>query len=329
MLPLKGKRKNFGMLYRFTLQIVSFIFLCSSVALGQDPLQHNPTIFVDSLGQVWAKADSPAYFFIEPADSSGERILIPSTDKAANPMTWDGEGSHYLVQRNSQGTPSVRFRILTDGTPPKSEVRFLSGLVFPLDNTFFAETNAPFVIEATDIMSGVNKSFYSLSKSPFEPFDQPIRIDQEGEFDLMVYSVDNVGNVEKAKRYTIITTADAVVRMDNIYFDLNSTNLSSRSISDLNKLANILKQFPDIHLEIRAHTDSRGNPKYNLSLSEQRAQSAVNYLISRGVPKNRLSAKGYGDTMLLNECDRGVVCSEEKHRENRRVEFMIRKIVNE
>lgn len=317
------------MLYRFTLLLISFFGFLSTVAFGQDSLQHISAIFVDSLGQVWVKADAPAYFFIEPASSPGERVLIPSTDKAANPMMWDGEGSHHLVQHNAQGAPNVRFRILTDGTPPESTIKFLSGLVFPLDNNFFAETSSFFIIDAADAMSGVNKSFYSLNKEPFKPFEKPLTIDQEGEFVLMAYSVDNVGNIEDAKKFTIITTADAVVRMDNIYFELNSTTLSSRSIIELNKLANILKHFPDTHLEIRAHTDSRGNSRYNLSLSEQRAQTAVNYLVSRGVPKKRLSAKGYGDTMLLNECAENVACPEEKHRENRRIEFMIRKIVDE
>ncbi len=295
-------------------------------SLGQNPDSHQASLYVDSTGQVFVKANAPAYFFIAPADSTDKLVLIPSTDQAANPMVWDGEGSHYLVQRNAEGLPSVRFRILADGTAPSSKIKFDEGLVFLFEDSFFAETGFKASISAKDAMSGTKNSFFSINNEPFKLYNQPISIAQQGEFSIKFYSVDNVGNAEEPKEYKIITTADAIVRMDNIYFELNSTKLSAKSVLELNKLANILKQFPDIHLEIRAHSDSRGNANYNLMLSEQRAQVTVSYLASRGVSKNRLSAKGYGETMLLNECAKGVKCPEEKHKENRRVEFMITKL---
>lgn len=317
------------MLIKKTIQLFVAFALLSIPLCGQTQSSHQTTIYVDSLGQVYVKADAPSYFFISQADSSENLELIPSTDKAANPMTWDGEGSHYIVQRDKEGKANLRFRILADGTAPASEIRFTEGLVFIYENTFFAETGFKATIVSNDAMSGVKESYFSINNDSFEPFEQPITIDNKGEYPLRFYSIDNVGNAETPNEYRIITTSDAVVRMDNIYFELNSTKLSSKSVVALNKLALILKQFPDINMEIRAHSDSRGNPKYNLALSEQRAQVTIAYLISRGVPKERLSAKGYGDTMLLNECSKGVTCSEEKHKENRRVEFMITKMSND
>lgn len=297
--------------------------------MGQTPVNHQPSLYVDSTGQVFVKANASAYFFIAPADSTEQLTLIPSSDKSANPMQWDGEGSHYIVQRNAQGTANVRFKIIADGTPPNSKIEFEKGLVFIIGNTFFAETDFTATISSKDILVGLKESYVSIDSADFIYYDQPISIAREGEFAVKVYSIDRVGNAEEPKEYKIVTTADAVVRMENIYFELNSTKLSSKSIVELNKLANILKQFSDTHLEIRAHSDSRGNANYNLILSEQRAEAVVKYMISRGVSKDRLKSKGYGETMLLNECAKGVKCPEAKHKENRRVEFMISKIENE
>lgn len=312
-----------------TLQLFSAFLILSFNLWGQSPSSHQPAIFVDSTGQVYVMAGAPAYFFISPADSSSKPELIPSSDKAANPMHWDGEGSHYLVQRNENGTANFKFRILADGTAPVSEIIFSEGLVFIYENTFFAETGFKANIVSKDAMSGAKESYVSINNESFQLLNDEITIDKQGNFPIKFYSIDNVGNVEEFNEFSIITTSDALVRMDNIYFELNSTKLTSSSKQALNKLASILKEFPDIHMEIRAHSDSRGNSKYNLLLSEQRAQVTVSYLISRGVPKERLSSKGYGDSMLLNECAKGVQCSEEKHMQNRRVEFMISKMKNE
>jgi len=68
---------------------------------------------------------------------------------------------------------------------------------------------------------------------------------------------------------------------------------------------------------------SRGNDDYNLKLSQRRADAAVNYLVSKGISRSRLVAKGYGETRLLNHCGNGVNCSEEQHQENRRTEIKI------
>ncbi|MNR02849.1 Outer membrane porin F precursor [compost metagenome] len=80
---------------------------------------------------------------------------------------------------------------------------------------------------------------------------------------------------------------------------------------------------PTIWIELGSHTDSRGKDNYNLDLSQKRAESAVQYIISRGINKNRLTAKGYGETQLLNKCANGVNCTEEEHQLNRRTEFKI------
>merc|ERR1711916_1767 len=103
---------------------------------------------------------------------------------------------------------------------------------------------------------------------------------------------------------------------------LNEASLREESKTSLDKLAQFLIAN-DLKIELSAHTDSRGSRRYNQDLSQRRAQSCVDYLIEKGVPKNAIKARGYGESRLVNECKDGVECSEEKHQENRRTEVEI------
>ena len=84
-----------------------------------------------------------------------------------------------------------------------------------------------------------------------------------------------------------------------------------------------MNKCPNIVIEARSHTDSRASDEYNVTLSQNRAQSTVDYIISRGIANNRISAKGFGETQLVNKCANGVPCSEGEHQVNRRTEFVI------
>lgn len=79
-------------------------------------------------------------------------------------------------------------------------------------------------------------------------------------------------------------------------------------------------------IDIRSHTDSRQTHKYNERLSDRRAKSTLNYMVKNGIDSNRLTAKGYGETQLVNRCSDGVPCSEAEHQQNRRSEFIIVKM---
>ncbi|MDH6305778.1 OOP family OmpA-OmpF porin [Parabacteroides sp. PF5-5] len=109
-----------------------------------------------------------------------------------------------------------------------------------------------------------------------------------------------------------------------IYYEFNSARITQDSERIIDEyLLKLMKEKPGIRIEIMSHTDSRGNDDYNKSLSQQRAQSVVNYLVNKGISRNRLEAKGYGETRLVNKCSNGVDCSEEEHQRNRRTEFRI------
>ncbi|TWV98702.1 OmpA family protein [Chitinophaga pinensis] len=109
----------------------------------------------------------------------------------------------------------------------------------------------------------------------------------------------------------------------DIYFDFGKAAVNPAAAKVLDGLVKIIQENPDKLVELSAHTDARGNDAFNLTLSQQRATSVMNYLISKGVAKNRISAKGYGETKLLNRCGNGVNCSEEEHKLNRRTEFRL------
>ncbi|MEZ4853672.1 OmpA family protein [Flavobacterium sp.] len=109
-----------------------------------------------------------------------------------------------------------------------------------------------------------------------------------------------------------------------ILYELNSARITPESKRIIDEhLLKFMKEKPNLSIEIMSHTDSRGDDAYNMSLSQQRAQSVVNYLVANGISRNRLVAKGYGETRLKNRCANGVDCSEAEHQVNRRTEFRI------
>lgn len=109
----------------------------------------------------------------------------------------------------------------------------------------------------------------------------------------------------------------------HIYFDLDKSNIRKDARVELEKIVEVLNQFPSLKIEIGSHTDSRQSKSYNQALSQRRAKSTLDYLVQRGINKNRLTAKGYGETQLINQCADGVKCSEAEHQLNRRSTFVI------
>ena len=117
--------------------------------------------------------------------------------------------------------------------------------------------------------------------------------------------------------------------LNSIYYDLNKADIRPDAAEELDKIVQFLTDNPQMNLELGAHTDARASTAYNLKLSQRRAESAVNYIIRRGITKDRIKPKGYGESQLINECSDGVECPEEMHQQNRRTEFKIIKISTE
>lgn len=102
-----------------------------------------------------------------------------------------------------------------------------------------------------------------------------------------------------------------------IYFDLDKWNIRPDAAIDIAKILDVLNQYPTMKIDIRSHTDSRQTHKYNEVLSERRAKSTRDWLIKHGIAAERLTAKGYGETQLVNKCADNVECSEAEHQLNR------------
>jgi len=107
------------------------------------------------------------------------------------------------------------------------------------------------------------------------------------------------------------------------YFDVNQSAIRTDAYVRLDNVSSFMQSNPDLAVEIAVHCDSRGDYGYNQNLSERRARSVADYLVSKGISKNRLIVQGYGESQLINHCADGVPCSEMEHRQNRRALFRV------
>ncbi|MFC7526100.1 OmpA family protein [Parapedobacter sp. GCM10030251] len=111
--------------------------------------------------------------------------------------------------------------------------------------------------------------------------------------------------------------------LKNIYYDFDKHNIRADAAAILDELVRTMRDNPTLRIELSSHTDSRGSDAYNMVLSQRRAQSAVDYLVSRGIARDRMVAQGYGERRLVNHCSNGVPCSREEHQANRRTEVKV------
>ena len=112
-------------------------------------------------------------------------------------------------------------------------------------------------------------------------------------------------------------------KYDKILFDVSKHNIRKDAALELDKVVTFIKSHPGITVELGAHTDARGGDAYNEALSERRAQSSRDYIVSQGIDPSIITAKGYGETQLTNKCANGVRCPDALHQENRRTEIKI------
>jgi len=122
----------------------------------------------------------------------------------------------------------------------------------------------------------------------------------------------------------IITVKD--LDINPIYFDLDKWNIRRDAAFELDKIVEAMNKYPELKIHIVSHTDKRGSEKYNMELSEKRAKSTMEYIISKGIDASRLSAEGKGESEPVVDCTR---CTEEQHQQNRRSEFLIVKETEE
>ncbi|MGB5818000.1 MAG: OmpA family protein [Saonia sp.] len=131
-------------------------------------------------------------------------------------------------------------------------------------------------------------------------------------------------SMKKLKELIVIEDSIKKLKTDMIFFDFDRFHIRNDAAEELDKLVAVMNEYSEMVIKIASHTDSRGSTIYNKYLSDKRAKSSRDYLISKGIAADRIeSAIGYGEEKLLNECNGSIKCSTEKHRLNRRSEFII------
>jgi len=158
-----------------------------------------------------------------------------------------------------------------------------------------------------------NKNYALLTQASGYLFDsrnfQPLPSSQDKPFEVAVF----------LKKYK----TNQIVRLNNIFFDVDKFDLRTESFTELQEVIRVLKQNPQMHIEISGHTDNTGGVEYNKELSKNRAESVVNYLVSKGIEKKRLTSVGFGSSKPAdtNETEAGRAL-------NRRIEMKILKVKN-
>ena len=145
----------------------------------------------------------------------------------------------------------------------------------------------------------------------------------------------NSKNLEKAKELIVnldvnlspIEDVALLADLDIIYFDLDKHNIRPDAAVELDKVVRLMNTYPEMVIRLESHTDSRANDQYNIALSNRRAKSTYEYIVSKGINADRIPKyEGFGETQLVNKCSNDVNCTEEEHQLNRRTEFIILKM---
>lgn len=136
-----------------------------------------------------------------------------------------------------------------------------------------------------------------------------------------------IRKAKKVKAVTVGTDLAKTFGIKIIYFDLDKANIRPDAALELEKILDVLEQNPQMKIDVRSHTDCRQTAVYNLKLSDKRAKATIAWLVSKGIAKDRLTGKGYGESQLVNDCgcepSNNSNCTEEQHQLNRRSEFII------
>ena len=252
-----------------------------------------------------------------------------------NTENWDafftldagGEYAYLTTNLNTYGESDiVRVKLLEREKP--NPVVMVSGNVYnaktkqPLSADLIYET-LPDGIEAGNGVSNANDGSFKIVL----PYDKNYSIRAKADKFFAVSENLNLDSLIKAgykeihkDLYLVPIEIGQIVRLNNVFFDFDKFNLRSESFVELDRVVTLLNENPNIEIEMSAHTDSRGSDEYNFTLSDNRAKSVMDYILSKGIAKSRITSKGYGETkpVATNDTDEG-------RQLNRRVEFKIMK----
>lgn len=281
--------------------------------------------------------NSPDYDpdFAEAIATSPNNYLNNSDDPQKDPYNSKLKTNNSFANPNPNipaGTPQVRGIVLHDeyGRPiPNTKITLLNRctgdeVTVQVDKTglfaFPLECGCEYVVKARkNNFIGDNQIISLLDPKDCE---KPVALEL-----LLKPGFDRMGNPLKMGNSKIsqsIKEGD-MIELKNIYYDFDKYYIRQEAAGDLDDLALIMQTFPSMEIELSSHTDARASTSYNKTLSANRAKSAKEYLIGKGIAANRIQAVGYGESRPRNKCKDGVNCSEYEHQVNRRTEVFVTK----
>lgn len=265
----------------------------------------------------------------------GEPINSPADDFA---LVLGGSGnSGYFTSNREGGMGSDDIYYFLEEKPIEIKcVEIITGIV---RNEIDGQPLAASEIKVYDhnnniVVEGVSASSGAFKLEPaYKPGDYKIVVHKEGyggyEAAFIMRKDQDINKMkislepEKAVLAPENTNLVSFLKLSPILFDYGKWDINDEAKINLNKIVSYMKTFPTLKTEIRSYTDSRSSESYNLGLSKRRGLETKRYLVSKGINPSRVSAKGFGEIGLINNCGTGVKCSEEQHQLNRRSEFIV------
>ncbi|MGH2648398.1 MAG: OmpA family protein [Ginsengibacter sp.] len=256
----------------------------------------------------------------------GSPINTPDWD-AFFTLDAGGEYAYMTTSQDSYGASDiVRIKLMEKEKP--DPVVLVSGNVYnaktkePLSASLVYET-LPDGVQAGNGISNPSDGAFKIVL----PYDKNYSIRATADHFFAISENLNLDSLIKAgykeihkDLYLVPIEVGQVVRLNNVFFDFDKYDLRPESYIELNRVVKLLNENPSVEIEMSAHTDSRGSDDYNFKLSDNRARSVMEYIISKGIDRGRITSHGYGETkpVATNDTDEG-------RQLNRRVEFKILK----
>ena len=265
-------------------------------------------------------ADDFSFIYTKEAVKGSQEMIVESALFSSNRKGGKGNDDIYKYEQLFFNLYTLDLSIIEkqyadplNGESKVLEMQALPGAIILMKGQ---EKISPADGKLTFVLEADNDYKILVSKSNY--FNRSIEFTTKGLKSAYSLTITIFKEVELEK---IFPEKEIVIQ--NIYYDYDKATLRPESLPILDKLVSFFEENKDLKIEIGSHTDSRGSDKYNEDLSQRRAQSVVDYFIAKGVPSAQLSAKGYGESKLINECANEIECSEDKHQENRRTTFKV------
>jgi len=276
-------------------------------------------------------AEGDVIFYVEPRDSQ-EAVETEETDSSSSSdeLLFDASAGGQVEESEPEPEPKPE---------PKKETKDLSMFPDALSTTVRSSynndpvANADVLVEADGetVISGStdrNGKVHLTIPDQYRKENQDFQISVSKDDDYQAYNmgVDIMELEDIARNGITLTPVFDDEELDDIgtmVVPYRGDRITGKGKEVLNQLAGYLKNHPDVVVKLNSHTDARGNKYNNLQVSQQVAEKAENYLMEQGIDDKNMIPRGYGERYLVNECERGRLCEEDEHLENRRIEVVV------